>query len=303
MRIRLVRPFGPLTVEADGATFSTELRAEDADALLCEWRPTEELLSFDGPSAWYTCEPRTNPKIGVQSHPDQRRFLGILRPEQLLHHAHEDPRWRVPHMTHATPDPARYDGPRQRRAASVVSNFGGPIRNRGPDIRLRNAFVTAPGVDLFGRRNKWRHYRAGPLSPPRTPRSWKGEVEGDWPDKLELLARYHAAVCLENTYEPWYLSEKLVDAARSGCVPIYRAHPTVRDGILAGARWVDPADFGLDPAATLEHALALDREEVAEQNHVWLGTEAVRRTSELAVWSTIAAALARQRTEAGFGAR
>jgi len=29
-----------------------------------------------------------------------------------------------------------------------------------------------------------------------------------------------------------------------GCVPVYRAHPTVRESYLEGARWSDPAEYG-----------------------------------------------------------
>ena len=77
--------------------------------------------------------------------------------------------------------------------------------------------------------------------------------------KVGLFSRYHAAICLENTLEPYYFTEKFVDGVRAGCVPVYRAHPTVRDGVLRGARWVDPTDFGLSAKRTLEFALSLDR--------------------------------------------
>ncbi len=294
LRVRLVRPFGPLDIETPQALFSTRIAAADADALLCEWAPTDELLSFDGPSAWYTAEPRTNRRIGVLAHPDQRRFLRLLRPEQMLHHAHADPRFRVPHMTHASAERTRHAGRREHAAAAVVSNYGGPVHNRGPGVRFRNDFVTAHGVALFGRRSKWRRYRRSWWSWPRLPSAFVSEIDGVWSDKIELLAHYHTAVCLENTLEPFYFSEKLVDAVRAGCVPVYRAHPTVREGILRGASWVDPADFRLDAARTLEHALSLEREEIAARNFDWLGSEAVAETSQAGVWAKIAEALAAQ---------
>jgi hypothetical protein len=294
VNVRVIRPFGPFEIDAGGARFSTAIEASDADALLCEWAPHPDLLTFGGPSAWFTAEPRTNPRIGVLAHADQRRFLTLLRPEQLLHHAHDDSRFRVPHMTHATPEPSGYTGPREPVAATVVSNYGGPIRNRGPDILLRNAFATAPGVALFGRRTKWKHYRARGLSWPRLPRGFRGAVEDFTSEKVDLLARFHTAICLENTCEPLYFSEKFVDGVRAGCVPVYRAHPTVRDGVLAGARWIDPRDHGLDVRRTLDAALSTDREAVAERNLAWLESETVRRTSERAVWSRMAEALRHQ---------
>jgi hypothetical protein len=290
----VVRPFGPLEIDTEGAHFSTEIAASDADALLSEWGPHEELMTFHGPSAWYTAEPRTNPKIGVLAHADQRSFLTRLQGEQLLHHAHEDVRFRVPHMTHDTAEITGFSGPRAPSAASVVSNYGGPIHNRGTDIRLRNAFATAPGVVLFGRRSKWRHYRPRWWSVPRAPATYKGEVDQQGSAKIDLLARFQSAVCLENTIEPHYFSEKFVDAVRAGCVPIYRAHPTVREGVLRDALYVDPADFELDVGRTLEHALTLDREEIARHNWAWLETEEVRRTSRDRVWAAIAEALSHQ---------
>lgn len=297
LQVRLVRPFGPFELETDNARFSTAMSARDADALLCEWAPHNEMLTFDGPSAWYTAEARTNPRIGVLAHADQRRFLGLLRPEQMLHHAHEDPRFRVPHMTHGTAEPTDREGSRVPAAATVVSNYGGPIRNRGPEVRLRNAFVTARGVHLYGRRSKWKHFRPHAWSWPREPASYRGEVDDVCPDKIDLLAEYHVAICMENTCEPWYFSEKLVDGVRAGCVPIYHAHPTVRDGVLRGARWVDPADHGLDVDRTIAHALSMDREEIARTNFAWLESEGVRATSQERVWSKIADAVQHQGRE------
>jgi hypothetical protein len=247
---------------------------------------------FSGPSAWYTCEPRTNPRMGVLRQPDQRTSLERLRPEQLLHHAHPDPRFRIPHVTHADDSVCENRGPRVAGACAVVSNYGGPVRNRWPDIRMRNRFATTPGVHLFGRRDKWKHFRENWYSMPRLPRSHRGDV----PDgsKLDLLAGYQVAICLENTCEPRYFSEKFVDGVRAGCVPIYRAHPTVRDTVLSGAVWADPGDFDFDPARTIAYALSLDRAEVAVTNFAWLQRDEVRATRIDGVWSSIGRALTAQ---------
>lgn len=296
MRVRVVRPWGPFDLEVDGYRFSTEFAAAEADALLCEWSPTEELFDFDGPAAWYICEPRTNPRMGVLREDDQRRCLARARPEQLLHHAHPDPRFRVPHITHVDASLADREVPsseRARRACAVVSNFGGARRNRWPDIELRNRFITAAGVDLFGRRSKWKHYREHWWSWPRLPRAFAGEIP-DGVSKLSVVARYQVAICLENTSEPGYFSEKFVDGVRAGCVPVYRAHPSVSSTVLRDAVWVDPADFDFDPQATLAHAFTLDREAVAARNMEWLHSEAVRATREDRVWSAIGAALRAQ---------
>ena len=287
-----------MDLEVDGFRFSTRIDQSEADALLCEWAPSDELASFRGPAAWYTCEPRTNPRMGVLRQKDQRRSLTRLRPNQLLHHAHPDPRYRGPHMTHAHVTIIEGDHPRAARACTVVSNYGGPIWNRWPDIDLRNRFATAPGVDLFGRRAKWTHFRPRWWSLPRLPESYRGEI-GEDVDKLQVLSRYRVAICLENTIEPGYLSEKFVDGVRAGCVPVYRAHPSVRDTVLQGATWVDPADHHFDPRQTLEHALSLDPIEVAARNFAWFRCDDVRATSERGVWARIGHALRAQGEELG----
>ena len=296
--VRLVRPWGPLELELGHVRLSTELSPAQADALLCEWAPSPELLDFRGPRAWLNCEPRTNGRMGVHGNRDQIEYLSLLSPAQMFYHAHEDLRYRVPHVTHVGPlTLSPIDGSsRIDRAVAVISNFGGPISKRWPDVETRNTFVTAEQVDLFGDRGIWRSYRRGRWSLPRKPRSFRGTIPGGWgaTEKLELLSTYRVAICLENTCEPWYFTEKFVDAAAAGCIPVYHAHPTVAQGILSGATWVDPARFGFDVDETLKHARGLRREEIARQNHAWLESEAVGETRFDRVFARAAGALHHQ---------
>jgi hypothetical protein len=127
-------------------------------------------------------------------------------------------------------------------------------------------------------------------------------MAGNWGtvEKWTAVSRYHAAVCFENTQEPQYFTEKFVDAVAAGCVPVYRAHPTVRDGVLRGAAWIDPADHGDDVDATLDAALRADREAVAEQNARWLTSDGVQRTGMSAVYEQVATVL-RSRAEGQRG--
>lgn len=296
MRVRVVRPWGPFDLEVDGYHFSTGIAAADAEALLCEWSPSDELFDFPGPAAWYICEPRTNPRMGVLREPDQRRCLGLARTDQLLHHAHPDPRFRVPHITHVEASMVgggHGGGERRSEACAVVSNYGGPLRNRWPDIELRNRFITAEGVALYGRRSKWKHYRDRWWAFPRLPSAFAGEIP-DGTSKLGVAAAYRVAICLENTSEPGYFTEKFVDGVRAGCIPVYHAHSSVRDTVLKGAAWVDPADFGFDPGRTIAHALELDRARIAEQNAEWLVGDVALATREDRVWAKIGAALRAQ---------
>jgi hypothetical protein len=77
-------------------------------------------------------------------------------------------------------------------------------------------------------------------------------------------------VCLENSLEPHYFTEKFVNAVRAGCIPVYHAHPSVRKQFLAGANWIDPADFGFSPERTIEYALQQDQAEFRRINDAWL---------------------------------
>lgn len=290
LRVRMERRAGPLELRTGGAVFSTDWTLDEADALLCEWAPTRSLVRFRGPRAWYCGEPIANPAICRGRWQRAWRWaLRTLAPHEVLHFGNPDRRYALPPITHWTDLTATGDGERLPRAAAVVSNAGG-LRGGGPDVDLRNRFVTAPRVDLYGRRGGW---RAFPVVG-RLPASYRGEVPGSWlgVEKVACLARYQVAVCLENTCAAHYFTEKFVDAVRAGCVPVYRAHPTVRDGILRGARWVDPQDFGLDPEATLAHALAQDRRAYAEPNAAWLAGEAVAATRGQAVFARIAGILA-----------
>lgn len=285
-RIRLIGQWLPRPFATEGCWLSAELLPEEADALLGIYRPLPELAAFLGPRAWYCCEPYENPTMGRQI-PAWQRTLRQLPAEDRIYHGHPLTANRIPQVTHWEPLAMLTTGPRKARTVAVASNHGGLPWLRWPEIRLRNAFCCQPGVDLYGdpRRWRWHNWRR-----PGVPRTFRGPLPGGWggPAKLELMAGYHAAVCLENSYEPHYFTEKFVDAVRAGCVPIYRAHPTVRDSVLQGARWVDPVDFDLDPGATLAHALTVNLGECQEANRHWLQSPALARTHGLEVYAGLA---------------
>ena len=102
------------------------------------------------------------------------------------------------------------------------------------------------------------------------------------------MARYKVAVCLENMNEPYYFTEKFVEAVCSGCIPIYRADPTVSGGVLKGARWVDPADHGNDPERTLCAALQADSFAFRDANQQWLSSAVLAETHHVAVFRRLA---------------
>jgi hypothetical protein len=289
-RIRLERPW-----HYGGQTFgdvelSTTIPVQNADAVVCEFEPTALLFSFRGPAFWYASEPVTNPKVGIQSRRWLRRARARLASWQFLYHAHPDEHLRMPCFTHHAGELTTADA--ATRKSRVVAVCSQQTRSRAPalqELRMRTELNTHPLVDLWGSRGIWMLYRRSALSLPRVPDNYQGTLPGGGgsPEKIALLSQYHAVVCLENSHEPHYFTEKFVDAARAGCVPIYHAHSTVRDRFLKGARWVDPASFDFDTKATLEFALAQDRALYADANRAWMRSRAVAKTSWEAVFERI----------------
>lgn len=115
------------------------------------------------------------------------------------------------------------------------------------------------------------------------PPNFAGPVPGkDIHDRriLEFHAQFKVAVCLENHAEPNYFTEKFVNAVRAGCIPVYHAHPTVKNSFLAGAKWVDPVDHSFDPRCTIEHALNEKSSDYIEQNDAWLKSGILDKTDD-----------------------
>ena len=105
------------------------------------------------------------------------------------------------------------------------------------------------------------------------------------------MALYKVAVCLENMCEPYYFTEKFVEAVLAGCIPVYRASPESRESVLKKARWVDPADHGNNPDATIRHALDGDINSFQKQNAEWLRSDALQQTHAAAIYEKISCAL------------
>ena len=106
--------------------------------------------------------------------------------------------------------------------------------------------------------------------------------------RIERLAGFRYFVCLENSYEPYLFTEKFVNAVRAMCVPIYHAHPTIRDTILKSAMWIDPADYGYDVSATFAAARKTDVASIQENNLRWLKSDALKASDGFAIWTRIA---------------
>lgn len=290
LQVRLKSPWTD-RVETDDAVFSREIPVEQADALLSEWAPDDELFTFPRRKAWYCCEPVCQFKgLGNGTWPKIRSRLG---PHEFLWHGHPDPRYRVPHVTHIGPLVMNKGIERLQKAVAIVSNHGGNPLKCHPDIRYRNRLITLPQVDLFGR-SGWKKYRRAWFSRPGVPRNYRGELPGDWPgeEKRRLMSRYKVCVCLENMNEPNYFTEKFVEAVVAGCIPVYRASADIRDTVLQGACWFDPGDFRWPDEKAVEAALDSNLEVCQFRNNEWLsGSVSLKETSVQSVFESLARAL------------
>jgi hypothetical protein len=293
-KIKWKRPWPAEDIRSEEFLLSTGILLGEADALFSEWEPAWELIHFKKPKVWYCCEPRDSWKYGEEK---WKAVTSTLLEDEKLNHWHPIPACRVPHITHVGPIQANTTGQRKEAACTIVSNSGRKQNSVASDaMRLRTAFCTFKGVDLYGRADEWRHCKSHFWSSPGLPANYKGELAGaDWVEaKIRLMSGYKVAVCLENSHEPHYFTDKFLAAVRAGCIPVYQAHDTVRQSILNGAKWVDPANFGFDPAATLKAALSEPIESYWEANAAWAQNPIVKSTEREHVLRHIATLLSRR---------
>ena len=268
--------------------YSPRVPFEEADALLVLYDPSDELLKFAGPKLWFTIEPSWHHHF--RSHPLGKRLVQDLDATERAFYGHRDARYRIPHPT--------YGGSLSRpRAASVrgaavaaVNNFGGRLWFLQSHFRTRNRMILDRRVELFGLPEAWAQFRHFPkLWIRRPPDNYAGRTTPGFDDdeNLRFLSAYKVAVCLENCTEPYYFTEKFVNAVRAGCVPVYHAHATVKNSFLSGARWVDPADFAFSPRRTIDFALNQDQMEFRSINDAWLESGILADTDEQKVMSKL----------------
>ena len=74
--------------------------------------------------------------------------------------------------------------------------------------------------------------------------SYRGQVQNKW----DVLPNYRFALCYENIWgEPGLVTEKIFDAMRSGCVPVYWGAPNI-DEYVDEAVFIDRRKFHSDAA-------------------------------------------------------
>jgi hypothetical protein len=296
MKIRLFAPWCTEDIEFETGKFifSGRVTLEEADAMLVSWQPVDDMYKFHGPKAFFCPEPFDVPSVWQQ--PEWQKAIRLLDKDDIVRPGHSNPLRRVVHDTHHVELNMRTGSDRLRQGVAVVSNNGSQWNAYWDEIKLRNALITNRQVDLFGDHTAWSRYRRNWLMRKTTPRNYRGEIRGNWTndDLLDILEKYRVAVCLENSCEPYYFTEKMLNAVRAGCIPVYHAHPTVAAGILKDAKWVDPKDHGFDPERTLKFALDQDLREFQETNEKWLLSDAVAATESSRIRVQIAEILESQ---------
>lgn len=287
--IKLYSPWHQRDLNYGGVRFSPSVNLEEADGALWEYNVSPDIIEYNGPKAWYFWEPSWH---SMRRSKLAKTLNNARQPESLLWYGQMDTAWRVPHITHIGGLDVVANENRTEKAVAIVSNFGGYSPYQRVRVRLRNKFILNRRVDLYGRKSNWsRYFQIGFWPKFGCPRNYQGEL--DWKDSWmsdeqpRFLSRYKVAICLENSVEPYYFTEKFVNAVRGGCIPVYHAHPTIADGILRGARWIDPRDYDYNVDATIDKALSTEIKEVQSENQRWLQSEAVKQTSFDGVWTSI----------------
>ncbi len=286
-KLLLLSPWDPDPIKFSKFDYVTDRTDLEVLGVICIWQPDPILLKSKLPKIWYYSEPTNSP---IYKTPLWEQCLNALKPHERLFHGHPSTHWRTPHITHVgSLTSLLTTSNRKSKAIAVVSNRGhrSPTK-RSPQIALRNHFCTAPNVDLYGKKDAWGSYRSSTFSIPKSPNNYCGPIPGRWSEmqKTEKVSQYKVAICLENTLEPYYFTEKFVDAVRAGCIPIYNAHPTVASTVLEGAKWVDSNDFD-NAQACVEFALKEDLSTYQKQNAAWLQNNAVHKTEKLTVYERL----------------
>ena len=273
--------------QLDGVLYSPRVPLAKADALLVLYDPSDELLRFDGPKLWFTIEPSWHPHF--HSDPVGKRLIRTLDVSERAYYAHPYATHRILHPTYS----GSLSRPRmasvRHAAVATVNNFGGRLWFLKPHFRLRNRMILDSRVELFGKPEAWASFRHFPkLWIQRPPDNYAGKAspspEVYSEENIRFLSAYKVAVCLENCTEPHYFTEKLVNAVRGGCIPVYHAHATVKNRFLSGARWIDPAHFGFSPRRTIEFALEQDQTKFRSVNDAWLESGILSDTDDSTVF-------------------
>ena len=93
----------------------------------------------------------------------------------------------------------------------------------------------------------------------------------------DILLEYRAYFAFENSVEPGYVTEKIMNAYLGGAVPVYYGAPDVQDHVPPGS-FIDANPGADEGAAPLSQLLALRRQvrQVLEDEEAWRSYHAWR---------------------------
>jgi len=134
-----------------------------------------------------------------------------------------------------------FDRPRELSFKRLLAGYRyPPIRAElyGERLRAILFFARRPDFDLYGEGWERRHPAVGPAQHAAALAAYRGPAR----DKLATLAGYRFALTFENARFPGYVSEKLFDALRAGCIPVYDGAPDV-DRYVPPEAFVDARRF------------------------------------------------------------
>jgi len=97
-------------------------------------------------------------------------------------------------------------------------------------------------------------------------------------DKASLIAGYMFCVAMENSIAKDYVTEKVFDALKAGCIPVYLGAPNARDFLPHPQAIIDYRDFGTPELLVAEMERLSSNKSAYEEKLAWKG----HKLSELA---------------------
>lgn len=289
-KVKLYSP-SKRVIKTDSCVFDPDIDEHHADAVIIYYDAFPDTIRFPKKTYWWKTEPKWH---SMYRNKAAKHIQKILPAENILSYNELSIEQRIPHQTHIRKDLQVIKNNREKKVGAVVSNFGDAMWLLRPSFLLRNFLITRKGVSLYGRFDSWNRYphRLLPKKFQKPPDNYCGEIGGwvyDDISTIERFARFHALICLENSFEPFYFTEKLVFAVAAGCLPIYLPHPTVAQEYLNDCFFINPIKYMFRSKYIFEAALNTPIEEVWEQNDKWLKRHLERKdgTREDQLWDRV----------------
>jgi hypothetical protein len=139
-------------------------------------------------------------------------------------------------------------------------------------LKILNELARADVLDLYG--SGWNNELLVPKAYRDVFRgissSWKG-IAGS---KQELIQRYDFGLCIENTEQPGYITEKIFNCLAAGVIPVYLGAPDIAD-FVPSETYVDLRVLmkdGVNLPSYLTEMPSVERERLRFAGHVFLSS-------------------------------